>query len=200
MTIIKKIISPFARIQYNSPVILTFAILAFAALVISSFSDWAAFNLFAVYRSPFSPLYVVRLFGSVLGHANIEHFLGNFLMILMLGPMLEEKYGSKKLLIMILLTALVTGLLHILFLPNTAAMGASGVVFMLILLSSFANLTKGRIPLTLVLCVFVFIGREIVNGLGGADNISQFGHILGGVLGAGFGVWLNKDKILTSKD
>lgn len=43
-----------------------------------------------------SPLFYVRLFGHVLGHASWDHFTGNILLILVIGPMIEEKYGSKK--------------------------------------------------------------------------------------------------------
>jgi membrane associated rhomboid family serine protease len=109
--------------------------------------------------------------------------------------MLEEKYGSKKMLLMICATAFVTGLVHMAF-SDKALLGASGIVFMLILLSSFANLTKGRIPLTLILCIVVFIGQEIIAGISGVDpTVSRLGHIFGGVSGAAFGIWLNKDKI-----
>lgn len=69
-----------------------------------------------------------RFFGHVLGHANWEHFIGNITMILVIGPLLEEKYGSADTLIVILVTAFVTGVIHFIFFPGVALMGASGIV------------------------------------------------------------------------
>ena len=54
---------------------------------------------------------------------------------------------------MILVTALLTALLNAVFF-NTGLLGASGIVFMLILLSSCANIRAGEIPLTLILVAY----------------------------------------------
>ena len=73
-------------------------------------NGWSTMNLFCVYRSSWrDPLGYIRLFGHVLGHANWEHFLNNMLLLLVVGPPMEEKYGSIPLLKGILFTALVTG-------------------------------------------------------------------------------------------
>lgn len=184
------------KVQYNAPVILSFTIISLLVYLLDSWTHWTNLALFSVYRSPLTdPLGYIRLFGHALGHVSIEHYFNNFLLILLTGPMLEEKYGSRNLLVMILFTALVTGLLHVLLFPATALLGASGVVFMMILLSSFVNLKKGKIPLTLIVCVFVFVGREISAGLLNQDNISQITHIIGGVCGAFFGFYLNRGKL-----
>ena len=51
--------------------------------------------LFITYHSSLkAPMTYVRLFTHVLGHVDWEHFIGNMMYILLLGPMLEEKYGS----------------------------------------------------------------------------------------------------------
>ena len=193
MEFIKK---TFGKIQYNAPVILSFTLISFFVHILNNVTGWTNLYLFSVYRSPLTdPLFYIRLFGHVLGHINWEHFFNNFIMILLAGPILEEKYGSKNMLIMILFTALVTGILNMLFFPTTMLLGASGVVFMLILLSSFVNLKKGRIPLTLILCIFVFIGREVSAGIFSKDSISQITHIFGGICGAFFGFALNRNKL-----
>jgi rhomboid protease GluP len=103
----------------------------------------------------------------------------------LVGPIVEEKYGSKSLLIMILITALITGILNILFF-NAGLLGASGIVFMLILLSSFTNVRSGEIPVTFILVAILFLGREVFESLQN-DNISQFAHIIGGICGSVFG-------------
>ncbi|MEO1653978.1 MAG: rhomboid family intramembrane serine protease, partial [Bacteroidota bacterium] len=70
---------------------------------------------------------------------------------------------------------------------NNALLGASGVVFMMILLVSFANARKGTIPLTFILIALLFLGKEIYSALFTHDNISQFAHIIGGLCGGVFG-------------
>jgi membrane associated rhomboid family serine protease len=127
----------------------------------------------------------ITLFTHVMGHANWAHLIGNFTLILLIGPMLEEMYGSKDLLIMIIITALVTGVLNVL-LFRSALLGASGVVFMMILLSSFTNFSRGEIPLTFILVLILYMGVQVIDSFS-SDNISQFAHIIGGLCGSFFG-------------
>ena len=183
------------RIKYNSPVILTFTFLSLAALFLNWITKGIANELvFSVYRSPLTDiLFYVRLVGHIIGHANWTHFYSNFLIILLIGPMLEEKYGSKNMLIMIVFTAVITAILNLAFF-DTGLLGASGIAFMLILLSSFTNLEKGTIPFTFLLVAGTYIGGEIYNMVFISDNISQITHIVGGICGAGFGYWLNRIK------
>jgi membrane associated rhomboid family serine protease len=184
------------KIQYNSPVILTFALLSLIVLVISYITNGVSDRmLFMVFRSsPADPLTYLRMVGHVLGHANVNHYFGNFLLILLIGPMLEEKYGSATMLIMILITALVTGFVFKIASMGTL-MGASGVAFMLILLSSFVNLRRGRIPLTFILVVVVYIGQEVFRSFTTASNVSYFTHIIGGLCGAILGFYINKKRM-----
>ena len=176
-------IKKLKKIQYNSPVILTFTFLALVSYLLGYLTNGTStILLFSNYRTSFlDPLQYVRLFSYILGHANWAHFSGNFIIILITGPMLEEKYGSKVLVQLILVTAFVTGIIHTIFSGN-ALLGASGIVYMFIILSSFTNAEKGKIPLTLIIVFFVFIGREIFAGAFAQDNISQFAHIIGGLL------------------
>lgn len=88
------------RLHYNAPVILTFFLLCLGALLLGALSrGWTTLHLFSVYRAPLSPLFLVRLLGHVLGHADWDHFLGNMLLLLVAGPHMEEKYGSRALLL-----------------------------------------------------------------------------------------------------
>lgn len=126
----------------------------------------ATTRFFCVYRSSLAdPLTYLRLFTHVLGHAGYSHYMGNMLLLLLVGPPLEEKYGSRTLLLTIAVTALVTGLVQFIFFPQTALLGASGVVFMMIVLSSFTEMKKGGIPITLILVVVFYLGGELVDGL-----------------------------------
>ena len=184
------------KIQYNSPVVLTFAGLSLAALILNYVTGGVTNRLlFSVYRSSLTdPLTYLRLFGHVLGHADYQHYMSNMLMILVVGPVLEEKYGSKALLRAILITAVISGLVQYFCFPGTAILGASGIVFMMIVLSSLAGMREGRIPLTLILVLIFYIGGEVLNGLFRQDNISQMGHIIGGLCGAVIGFVLEKGR------
>tara|TARA_Y100000589_G_scaffold60615_1_gene51506 strand:- start:413 stop:916 length:504 start_codon:yes stop_codon:yes gene_type:complete len=131
------------------------------------------------------PLSYVRIWSHIIGHGSWQHLIGNFSMILLLGPLLEEKYGSGPLLIMMLITAVITGILNTAFFTS-GLLGASGIVFMFILLSSFSGIREGEIPLTFVMIAVLYFGQELVLSLRD-DNVSQFGHILGGLTGSLFG-------------
>jgi rhomboid protease GluP len=176
------------KLTYNAPVTLTFAIVSATVLVLDSVTGMGLTErFFSVGGSmnPGDPVDYLRLFTHVIGHADWSHLLANFAFILLLGPILEEKYGSGTLLVMMLVTALVTGLLNVLFL-STGLLGASGVVFMMILLVSFTNFRKGEIPLTFVLIVILYLAREVITAFQ-SDSVSQFAHIAGGLVGSLFG-------------
>ncbi|MCM1286850.1 MAG: rhomboid family intramembrane serine protease [Clostridium sp.] len=183
------------RISYNAPVVLTFAIAALIILVLDKvFNGKLVMAAFSVYRSPISFGFFIRLFGHTLGHANWTHLSGNMMLFLLLGPILEEKYGSGRLLGMIAITAVVSGLVNILFFPHVALLGASGIVFMMIILTSASCIKGDGIPLTMILIIIIYLGAEVVSGIFENDNISQLTHIIGGICGAVFGIVLNKNK------
>ena len=177
------------RITYNSPVIISFALLCLVVLGLDKLTGGVSTTkLFCVYRSSLaSPLTYPRFFLHVLGHSGLPHLMSNILLFLVVGPPLEERFGSKAILLAMTITALVTGLVQFIFFPGTALLGASGVVFMLIVMLSMTGRSSGNIPLTLILVVILYLGREIMNGLLTTDNISQLTHILGGVCGAVIG-------------
>lgn len=184
-------------LDFNSPVILGLTGLSLVVLLLDiPLGGRASLFLSAHYTSFADPLLYMRLFTHVLAHAGWEHYLGNFLLILVVGPMVEEKYGSRNLLLMVAITALATGLVNVIFFRNVAVMGASGLAFMMILLSSFTNLREGKLPVTLVLVAVFYLGSEVLTGATAQDNISQLSHIVGGLCGAAFGFFFNKDKLL----
>lgn len=184
------------KISYNSPVILTFTFISLAALIVNYLTGGVSnMMFFCVYRdSLLNPLFYLRLFTHVIGHADISHFIGNFTLILIIGPILEEKYGSKTLLILMTLTAFITGLINVIFF-TTGLLGASGIVFMLIILASFTNKESGKIPLTFILVAVIYVGGEIIDALFVSDNISQMAHIIGGICGAAAGHFLGEKKV-----
>jgi membrane associated rhomboid family serine protease len=187
------------RIQYNSPVILTFTLLSTLVFVLQFFTPFQVIDYFTIVPSEWSwsnPVSYLSLVSHILGHGGNgaateeawAHLMGNFTIILLIGPILEEKYGSRDLLFMILATALLTGILQVSFF-KTGLLGASGIVFMMIILGSFTNSRMGTIPMTFILVALLFLGQEIYRSFG-EDNVSQFAHIIGGICGGVFGFLL----------
>ena len=181
-------------ITYNSPVVLTFVIVSFGVMVANYLTAGLSNKLlFVTYHSSLaSPLTYVRMFTHVLGHAGWSHYIGNMMYLLLLGPMLEEKYGSRALIEVVLVTGLVTGIVTWVLFPGIALCGASGVVFAFIMMTSFTSFKEGEIPLTVILVAIIFIGQQVYEGLLVQDDISNMAHILGGIVGAIAGYTLNK--------
>ena len=178
------------KFQFNAPVVIGFALISLAALVINRLTGGIAnAKLFSVYRSsPLELLTYPRFLLHVLGHTSYWHYINNMMMILVVGPSIEERYGSRNLFWAIFITALVSGMVHWLFFPNTALLGASGIVFMMIVMSSLAGMRDGCIPITLVLVLIIYVGGEIIDGFVLADNVSQLTHVIGGICGAVLGM------------
>ena len=184
------------KLQYNSPVILSFFLISLMALILGTITGgWTTGAIFSVYRAPLNdPLTYVRFFCHVLGHGSTGHFLNNMLLLLVVGPPMEEKYGSRILLGGIAFTALVSGILQFALFPNTALLGASGIVFMLIMLASLSGMSGGKIPLTMVLVAVLYLGQEVFSILFVKDSVANFMHIVGGACGTAFGFWVGKGR------
>lgn len=182
------------KITFNAPVTLGFVLVCFIATLLGSISGGKITQkVFMTYHSSLTnPMTYFRFITHIFGHSGWEHFIGNASYLLLLGPMLEEKYGSKELIEVIGITAIATGLMNYIFFWNTGLCGASGVVFAFIILASFTNFREGEIPLTFILVAVVFIGQQIYEGIAIRDNISNMAHITGGIVGAVIGYEANR--------
>lgn len=183
------------KITFNAPVTLGFVLICFMVTLLGILtggkSTQAAFMTY--HSSLANPMTYVRFFTHVFGHSGWEHFVGNASYLLLLGPMLEEKYGSVELVEVIGITAVVTGVVNYIFFWNVALCGASGVVFSFIILASFTGFKEGEIPLTFILVAMIFIGQQLYEGLAIQDNVSNMAHIAGGIVGAVIGYGLNRE-------
>ena len=187
------------RIKYNAPVVLTFTFICVGVMILSQtlFPNLIGTWFAVPGKGHFSPRNFhswVTLCSHAIGHADWNHLISNFSLILLLGPILEESYGSLSLLFMMFVTALITGVINILLIP-TGLLGASGIVFMMILLASFTNFKKGEIPLTFILVLLLYLGNEVLSSFTPSNsNISHFAHILGGICGSLFGFLRRKES------
>ena len=184
------------KFVWNAPVTLSFVLLCIIALVLGYLTGgWTTEHLFMTYRSSLlSLLTYVRFFTHVIGHSGWAHLIGNASYLLLLGPGLEEKYGSDRILCVIILTAFATSLVNFIFFPHVALCGASGVVFAFILLTSFTGFRKGEIPITFILVAVIYLGQQVLDGLFVQDNISNLSHIIGGIVGSIVGWQLNSRR------
>lgn len=184
------------KIVLNAPATLSFVALCLIVTLIGVATGGKSTRfLFMTYRTKFTDLLLyVRMFTHVLGHLDMKQFLGSAAMLLLLGPLLEEKYGSRVIVEVVLITAFITSLVLLIFSPSVAVCGSSGVVFAFILLSSCAGLKDREIPITLILVAIIYLGQQIVDGITLRDNISQLAHVVGGVVGTGIGYMLNYNK------
>ena len=186
------------RLTWNAPAVLVFSLACLVVLLLDYLLNGSLTRLlFSVRRSSLlDPLTYVRMFGHVLGHADWSHLLGNVMYILILGPMLEEKYGTSNIIFLMLATALITGLLHFIFFPGSALLGASGIVFAMILLSSITRSGGGDgIPVTFILVAALYIGQQVYDAFMVQGNISYMAHIVGGIVGAALGFLMNHWKM-----
>lgn len=178
----------FMKITFQSPFIISFSVLA--ALIYLLFQQNGMPPRFCVLGGTFVADDVttyVSCLGYTLGHANMEHLLGNMSIFLLLGPILEAKYGTKKLIFMSAVTAVFTAAVHIFFFDQSL-IGASGIVFLFIILASLTNIRNREIPFTFLCIVCLFLGQEIWASLR-PDNVSQLAHITGGLTGIYFGYY-----------
>lgn len=177
--------------SYNSVVILSYFFICLFVLIINYLSKDKLNNFLAFRRgSIFNPMNYIRLIASGFCHKDWEHFRNNFVIILLIGPLLEEKYGSINLLYMILITSFVSSIFHLIF-YNSSAIGASDNAYMLIVLCSIVNISDGKIPITLLLIIMFYVLDEFIKFVfHKKDNVSHDSHIVGAFLGFIFGYYI----------
>ncbi len=179
------------KFDYNSPVILTYFFICLIILLIDKLCKGKfSATFFTTYKndSLLNPLTYFKLMSHSLGHTDWDHLYSNFIKILLIGPLIEEKYESINLLIAMIITSLIIGIINKLF-GKGGILGASGVAYMLILLSSFVNMENGKIPITLTLIILFFVVDEVIKLFRRKkDGVSHLGHITGAICGVVFGI------------
>jgi GlpG protein len=147
------------------------------------------------------PLSYLRLITHIFGHGSWAHLSGNMTNLLLVCPAVERHWGGKQLCAIFLYVALASGFAHILMGPgNSAQLGASGVVFSTILLNSLIEIghtgksgVKGRLPLTFIFTVLLWVNKEIVSQLFSSEDtgVSHIAHLVGSVVGTVMGYHLS---------
>lgn len=185
------------KLSFNAPAILSFVAICVVVQIVNLLTNGASNRtVFSVYQSSLlNPLTYVRCICHVFGHADWNHLIGNMMYILILGPMIEEKYGTSNTIFVMVATALVTGIINMVFFPGVRLLGASGIVFAFILIASITTREDYTIPVTFILVALLYIGQQVYEGIFQKDNISQMAHIAGGVVGSVLGFIMQKFRM-----
>lgn len=171
------------RIELNAPVTVCYALAAVTATILPVQEKLAIHGPIRLLDGDF----LLSLFTWTLAHGGMTHLLSNFVVILLAGPLLEDRFGSLRMLGVLVTASVLVGLTHCILDPRGALIGASGTVFCLIMLTAMLAGRSGTIPLTMLLVAALYLGREVA-GLFANDGISQTAHILGGALGVMLGL------------
>ena len=118
----------------------------------------------------------------------------NLILIMLLGPAMEERYGSVIIGIMIFVSALFAGVLNACFCADSLV-GAVPVVCMMIFLNAFMSFSKKTFPLSFAAVIILFVFLEIFSGVGAVRIITC---IAGGLCGSLF-AFLTSPKVKAAK-
>ena len=109
---------PKFKISYNCPVVLTYAAVFLVLVAVNALTGgWLNKYVMVCYghTSLLDPLTYVRCITYFFGHSGWEHYASNMLLMLLVGPVVEEKYGSGNLAFMILVTGIASGIINCIF-------------------------------------------------------------------------------------
>lgn len=128
--------------------------------------------------------YYLKLFIYVFGATDKLILFTNLLFIILLGPQMEEQYGSVMIGIMMFISAIFAGVLNACFCKEPM-LGADPIIFMLIILDVLLCCKKKTINCTTFLLVIIFICVQVFrNSSNGA--VGNIIVIAGGLCGSLF--------------
>jgi membrane associated rhomboid family serine protease len=195
-------------IEYNAvplrqkPVVTwTLAVIIAAVSIIAFLNLEQVVTKFGLIPSRFTRDFGFTFISSFFLHAGLLHLLGNLYFLLVFGDNTEDILGRKKYLLLIILSALVGDIAHILSSPHSAvpSIGASGGISG-ILAYYCLRFPKARVGLFLWFCwiripvVLMFVFWVLIQILYaylqkyGLSNIAAFAHLGGAFVGIFF--WL----------
>lgn len=115
--------------------------------------------------------------------------------MLLVGPAVEHEFGSKNFLLIIVAVAVSSAFVHLAVGKEyTYQLGASGVVFAAILLSSLVTASHGTIPLSFIIVATWWIGDEMWKFFFSGDAVSHHAHISGGIVGTIAGYYIHRQR------
>ena len=189
------------RIVVDAPVVLGFAFVCCAVFFVNVVAPGT--NVFVAcppfrMASPLNPLTYLRLLTHTVGHTGYDRLKGNMVNLLLVGPASEKEFGSMNLLKIMFYVAVSSAVAHMALGPaNGYQLGASGVVFALILLNSLLSAHSGVVPLTFLLTAGLWVSDEVFRFFFARDQVSHVAHLSGAVVGtlAGYAIHADRAKL-----
>lgn len=153
------------KFTYDAPVTLTFSLVCIVVYLVDTFilKSYLSSSILLSPTSgsgllPFSfsdPLSYARLFLYVFGSGSINLLLSNLVLILLLGPSIEDYYGSVIIGIMMAVSILFSGVINACF-CTSALQGSAVIVFMMIFLNGFIAIAKRKLTLSFIVVFLMF--------------------------------------------
>lgn len=141
---------------------------------------------------PFLPSSIMsyfRLFSYVFGAKSISVLISNLILVLILGPAMEERYGSVVIGIMMIVSSIFSGVLNACF-ASESLEGSISIIFMFIFLNSFMSFSKKKVPVSFVAVFVLFVLSECLN--------KNFNEIIGTLIAISGGLCGSLFAFLTS--
>jgi membrane associated rhomboid family serine protease len=183
----------------NAPVIISFVTICALLQLCTGWMGDTAGRVLGVHDTwnSFRLLQYTSLVTHIFAHSGFNHLRGNVTHLLLVGPSVEHEFGSKNLLIIMAVVAIVSAFVHI-FVGNWRShqLGASGVVFACILLNSLVSADNGRVPVSFLLIALLYLGDELLLffNFWNPDGVSHHAHLSGGLVGAAAGFYIHRTR------
>ena len=136
------------------------------------------------------------LISSMFLHGSITHLLFNMIGLYFFGPILEQRIGTKRFLMIYFGTGLLAGISASFFYP--AALGASGAVMgvlgvLIILMPHLKIMLNLIIPMPLWVAGIIWAALDIF-GMFNPTNLANIAHLVGMGAGLAYGLSLKQQK------
>jgi membrane associated rhomboid family serine protease len=154
------------KIMFDAPVTIVFVLLTIAVYFVNIMMKESLIPMMFTCRSLKAAdpeaafnlknaLDYARLILHVFAYTDFPTLLINAVILLLLGSILEERYGSLMLFIMIFIAALVSGVLAVCS-PQVPFTGTDSIIFMMIFLLSLTALAKHTVQVSWLLAFIAF--------------------------------------------
>ncbi len=141
-----------------------------------------------------------RIVTSIFAHGGIAHLLLNSFALFLFGLILEQRIGSKRVIILFL----VSGVLINLITPYPLSLGASGAIYALIgalaLLRPTMMMWGFGVPMPMILVAVLYLIQDIIGAFAPASTVGNLAHISGLIMGVAVGIYWRKKHGDTSPE
>ena len=147
---------------------------------------------------------VWRFLTSIFLHGGFAHLLSNMVALALFGTILESVIGSKRFLILFLVTGILANIVSVFV--YSSSLGASGAIFgvlgVLIVLRPFMLVWAAGLPMPMFVAGIFWALLDLMGIFDQSSNIANIAHLTGMLFGVLLGIFLrvrNKNKVNVGK-